>query len=139
MLCAPEGPSWTRPPQDLVRGRKKRPHVHIFRRAHPCFIRTNRIVWQKDYVLRKKFSSTEAVLAEMRTIRCIEHTGRMKVITPFVGSQVDICKAFGFAIPDGCAPVSSPRLSQQPTKEVTRLSQKWKNRSFRYTKLKNSD
>lgn len=64
-----------------------------------------RSVWQKDDVLRKKFSSTEAVLAEMRTIRCIEHTGKMKFITPFVGSQVDICKAFGFAIPDGCAPV----------------------------------
>ena len=29
----------------------------------------------------------------------------MKVITPLVGSQVDICYAFGFAIPDGCAPV----------------------------------
>lgn len=64
-----------------------------------------RSVWQKDEVLRKKFSSTEAVLAEMRTIRCIEHTGKMKFITPFVGSQIDICKAFGFAIPDGCAPV----------------------------------
>ena len=64
-----------------------------------------RSVWQKDDVLRKKFSSTEAVLAEMRTIRCIEHTGKMKFITPFVGSQVDICKAFGFTIPDGCAPV----------------------------------
>ena len=49
--------------------------------------------------------ATEAVLAEMRTIRCIEHTGKMKFITPFVGSQVDICKAFGFTIPDGCAPV----------------------------------
>ena len=64
-----------------------------------------RSVWQKDDVLRKKFSSTEAVLAEMRTIRCIEHTGKMKFITPFVGSQVDICKAFGFTIPEGCAPV----------------------------------
>ena len=47
-----------------------------------------RSVWQKDDVLHKKFSSTEAVLAEMRTIRCIEHIGKMKVITPFVGSQV---------------------------------------------------
>ena len=47
-----------------------------------------RSVWQKDDVLRKKFSSTEAVLAEMRTIRCIEHSGKMKVITPLVGSQV---------------------------------------------------
>ena len=47
-----------------------------------------RSVWQKDDVLRKKFSSTEAVLSEMRTIRRIEHTGKMKDITPFVGSQV---------------------------------------------------
>lgn len=64
-----------------------------------------RSVWQRDEVLRKRFPSTEAVLAEMRTIRCIEHTGKMKFITPFVGSQVDICRAFGFDIPGGCAPV----------------------------------
>lgn len=64
-----------------------------------------RSVWQSDEVLRKRFTSTEAVLAEMRTIRCVEHTGKVKFITPFVGSQVDICKAFGFSIPDGCAPV----------------------------------
>ena len=64
-----------------------------------------RSVWQSDEVLHKKFTSTEAVLAEMRTIRCVEHTGRMKFITPFVGSQVDICKAFGFCIPENCAPV----------------------------------
>ncbi len=57
-----------------------------------------------DY-LHNKFDSTEAILAEMRTIRCIEHTGRMKFITPFIGAQVEICKAFGFDIPDGCAPV----------------------------------
>ena len=40
----------------------------------------------------------------MRTIRCIEHTGRMKFITPFVGAQIDICKAFGFEVPEQCAP-----------------------------------
>ena len=33
---------------------------------------------------------------------------------------------------------ASPRLSQQSAKEVSRLSLKWKNKSFRYTKLKNS-
>ena len=27
------------------------------------------------------------------------------VITPFVGEQVNICRAFGFQIPDGCSPV----------------------------------
>lgn len=62
-------------------------------------------MWDGNEYLRKRFDSTEAVLAEMRTIRCIEHTGRMKFITPFVGEQVQICKAFGFDIPDGCAPV----------------------------------
>ena len=62
-------------------------------------------VWEKDERLHKKFDSTEAVLSEMRTVRCIEHNGRAKFITPFVGSQVDICKAFGFEIPEGCAPV----------------------------------
>jgi hypothetical protein len=39
----------------------------------------------------------------MRSIRLIEHTNRAKMITPFVGAQADICEAFGFAIPDGCA------------------------------------
>ena len=64
-----------------------------------------RSVWENDEYLHEKFDSTEAILAEMRTIRCIEHTGRMKFITPFVGEQVNICKAFGFDIPDGCSPV----------------------------------
>jgi hypothetical protein len=40
----------------------------------------------------------------MRPIRCVEHTNRVKVITPFVGAQVDICKAFDVKIPEGCAP-----------------------------------
>lgn len=56
-------------------------------------------------MLRKKFGSTESVLEEMSTIRCIEHDGRAKFITPFVGAQVDICMEFGFDIPDGCAPI----------------------------------
>ena len=47
----------------------------------------------------------------MRTIRCIEHTGKMKVITPFVGSHVDICKAFGFEIPEGCRPTYTSKKS----------------------------
>lgn len=44
------------------------------------------------------------VLAEMRTIRCFEHKVRVKFVTPFVGDQVEICKAFDFKIPTGCAP-----------------------------------
>lgn len=84
-----------------------------------------RSVWESDPALRKKFGSTESVLAEMRTIRCIEHTGRMKFITPFVGAQIDICKAFGFTIPDGCAPLyvskakSSAKKRGRPAKPKT--------------------
>lgn len=61
-------------------------------------------VWEGDEYLRRKFDSVESVLAEMRTIRCIEHNGRMKFVTPFVGDQVKICEAFGFEIPEDCAP-----------------------------------
>lgn len=64
-----------------------------------------RSVWESSDYLRKKFGSTESVLAEMRKIRCIEHKGKLKFITPFVGDQVEICKAFNFDIPVGCTPI----------------------------------
>ena len=104
MLRTVKGPSWARPSQDIVRGRQE---------------------WQSDEVLRKKFTSTEAVLAEMRTIRCVERTGRIKFITPFVGSKVDICKTFGFSIPDNCTLVNVykakclTRRIGRPAKSVT--------------------
>jgi len=63
-----------------------------------------RHVW-KTSELKDMFSSTHEVLDEMRSIRCIEHKGRAKFITPFVGSQLDICRAFGFDVPKGCEPV----------------------------------
>ncbi len=53
--------------------------------------------------LREMFSSSLDVLDEMRSIRCIEHTGRAKFITPFVGKQLDLCDAFGFEVLKGCA------------------------------------
>ena len=52
--------------------------------------------------LKKMFGSTQDILDEMRSIRCIEHNGKARFITPFVGAQIDICKAFGFTIPEGC-------------------------------------
>ncbi len=52
--------------------------------------------------LTKAFPSMAAILEGMQTIRCIEHDGRRKFITPFVGDQVTICDAFGFEIPEGC-------------------------------------
>jgi transposase len=63
-----------------------------------------RHVWKTTH-LKDKFSSTHEILDEMRSIRCIEHKGKARFITPFVGSQLEICKAFGFDVPQGCAPV----------------------------------
>jgi hypothetical protein len=62
-----------------------------------------RHIW-KSTSLHDKLSSSLDILDEMKPIRCIEHTNRARVITPFVGDQLDICEAFGFEIPKGCAP-----------------------------------
>lgn len=62
-----------------------------------------RHVW-KTTALKKQFPSSLDILDEMRSIRCIEHKGHAKKITPFVGVQLDICKAFGFEVPKGCEP-----------------------------------
>ena len=48
--------------------------------------------------------SLQSVLDEMRPIRYVEHPNTKPTITSFVGDQVKICEAFGFEIPDGCAP-----------------------------------
>ena len=78
-----------------------------------------RHIW-KSTELHEFFSSSLEILDEMRPIRLIEHTNRAKVITPFVGTQVDICEAFGFNIPEGCAPAYTSR--QQPKSKRGRLT-----------------
>ncbi len=60
-------------------------------------------VW-KTTGLKKSFCSSLEILDEMRSIRIVEHKGKAKHITPFVGRQLDICEAFGFPVPDNCAP-----------------------------------
>lgn len=60
-------------------------------------------VW-KSSILHKLFDSFSEILDEMRSIRWIEHKGYAKNITPFVGKQIDICKVFGFDIPEECQP-----------------------------------
>lgn len=61
--------------------------------------------------LAKAFPSMAAILEEMQTIRCIEHDGRRKFITPFVGDQLLICDAFGFEVPEGCRPAYTAQKS----------------------------
>ena len=72
-----------------------------------------RHVW-KSTKLRELFPSSLDIADEMRPVRLIEHTNRAKIITPFVGAQVDICEAFGFEIPEGCAPAYVSR--QKPAR-----------------------
>ena len=52
--------------------------------------------------LKKMFCSYSEILDEMRPIRCIEHKGHARRITPFVGKQLEICHVFGFPVPEGC-------------------------------------
>jgi len=59
-----------------------------------------RHTWKSS--LTELFSTSLEVLDEMKPIRYIEHSGRAKHITAFVGKQREICKAFGFDIPKGC-------------------------------------
>jgi len=81
-----------------------------------------RHIW-KSTELHELFPSSLDVVDEMRPIRLIEHTNKAKVITPFVGAQVDICEAFGFEIPEGCAPAyisrqKPPRKRGRPPKKA---------------------
>lgn len=73
--------------------------------------------------LKKKFPSSLDILDEMRSIRCIEHKGHAKKITPFVGAQLDVCKAFAFDVPKGCEPgyksVKVGRKRGRPRKNPT--------------------
>lgn len=77
--------------------------------------------------LTNAFPSMAAILEGMQTIRCIEHDGRRKFITPFVGDQVTICDAFGLEIPEGCRPTYTSRKSTKgrrgrPAKPQTETS-----------------
>ena len=80
-----------------------------------------RYIW-KSTRLSELFSSSLDIIDEMRPIRLIENTGEGNVITPFIGKQVDICEAFGFDIPKGCAP-KNPTL-QTPKRKRGRPPKK---------------
>jgi transposase len=80
-----------------------------------------RHIW-KSTRLHELFPSSLDVIDEMRPIRLIEHTNRAKMITPFVGAQVDICEEFGFEIPEGCAPAYVSR--QKPARKRGRPPKK---------------
>jgi hypothetical protein len=70
-----------------------------------------RHVW-KSTKMRDLFKSSLEMVDEMRAIRCVEHPHKAMVITPFVGRQLEICEAFGFGIPENCAPIYTSRQTK---------------------------
>ncbi len=66
-------------------------------------------VYVNNPVLNKRFPTRKHMVEEMRGIRLIRHLNRAKIITEFVGMQVDIFDAFGFEIPPHCRPISRPK------------------------------
>ncbi|MDN5334414.1 MAG: hypothetical protein PWP59_1676 [Sphaerochaeta sp.] len=60
-------------------------------------------VWKK-LGLKDQFETVGEVIDEMKNIRCIEHTGKARIITPFVGKQLKICEYYDLEILEGCAP-----------------------------------
>jgi len=85
-----------------------------------------RHVW-KSTRLKDLFSSSLDILDEMRPIRFIEQSNQT-MITPFVGAQIDICDAFGFDIPENCAPINI-RL-QKPKRKRGRPRKKMSQKSL---------
>ena len=84
-----------------------------------------RNVWKTR--LKDKFASSLEILDEMRSIRCIEHPGHARKITPFVGAQLEICEAFGFEPPKGCDKVYTSIRKQEkkrgrPRKKVVEVN-----------------
>ena len=84
-----------------------------------------RHVWKTK--LKDRFSSSLEILDEMRSIRCIEHPGHARKITPFVGAQLEICEAFGFEPPKGCDKVYTSIRKQEkkrgrPRKKVMEVN-----------------
>ena len=70
-------------------------------------------VYKNNTELTKRFPTRQHMVEEMRSIRRIEHPKKAKIITEFVGAQVDIFDAFGFDIPSGCRPSSRPKKKKQ--------------------------
>lgn len=84
-----------------------------------------RYIWKTK--LKDKFSSSLEILDEMRSIRCIEHPGHARKVTPFVGAQLEICEAFGFEPPKGCDKIYTSIRKQEkkrgrPKKKVVEVN-----------------
>ena len=76
--------------------------IQFVGRIMSCYIR---YAWRSIPELRKGFKSSLAMIDEMRRIRCIEYPEQNQMrLTPFIGKQLELCKALDIPVPKGCAP-----------------------------------
>ena len=99
VLRADEGPDGRGQAAELVRGRQDRKAVRSVRLAHPLVIRQARL---EKHGTQEEVRVIAGNPGRVCPVRCIEHPKRARVITPFIGRQLEICEAFGFTPPENC-------------------------------------
>ncbi len=69
-------------------------------------------IYRNSPTLEKMFPTRRHMYDELMSIRRIEHPKKAKIITPFVGKQIDIFDAFDFEIPKCCRPISRKKKAK---------------------------
>lgn len=85
--------------------------------------------------LDKDFHSLQSVLDEMGPIRYAEHPNTKPTITPFVGNQIKICKAFGFEIPEDALRNTSPAKQRRGLGAALGKTNSWLGKRINSTNL----
>ena len=71
-------------------------------------------VWANSEKLRKLFPTVDHLLTEMSRIHYVEHSHRERIITPFIGKQIDVCQELDLAVPKGCEPIYIKSRKRNP-------------------------
>jgi hypothetical protein len=76
-------------------------------------------IYSNSPTLEKMFPTRQHMYHELMSIRRIEHPKKAKIVTEFVGRQVDIFDCFGYEIPKGCRPKSrQKKIKEKCSKTV---------------------
>ena len=76
-------------------------------------------IYSNSPTLEKMFPTRRHLYEELMSIRRIEHPKKAKIITEFVGKQVDIFDAFDFEIPKGSRPSSRKKKAKKKSAKPT--------------------
>lgn len=76
--------------------------IQFVGRIMSCYLRYK---WRSNVELRKMIKSSLTIIDEMRRVRCIEYPEQSEMhLTPFISSQLDICRLLNIKVPHGCSP-----------------------------------